>query len=103
MPQSPEPLLTRYLRHRRTWEVTLWGTWWLLNVIANSIVTSMDLERRQLPFDRWEPWTWELSSAVMIVALFPALLPFERRFPFHFDTWRRVLPWHLLGSVVFSV
>lgn len=103
MPPPTETLLARYLRYRRAWEIGLWATWWLLNAVANSIVTSLDLERRQLAFDAWEPWAWELSSAVMTFALLPAVLVFERRFPFHFGTWRQVLPWHVLGSVVFSV
>jgi hypothetical protein len=99
----PQTLLARYLHHRRAWEVGLWGAWWLINAVANSIVTSLDLARRQLAYDSWEPWVWELSSAMMMLALLPAVLAFERRFPFHFGTWRKVLPWHVLGSVVFSV
>jgi hypothetical protein len=103
MPPPTQTLLARYLRYRRAWEVGLWAAWWLLNAAANSIVTSLDLGRRQIAFDGWNPWVWELSSAVMIFALLPAVLAFERRFPFHFGTWRKVLPWHVLGSVVFSV
>jgi len=103
MPPPTQPLIARYQRHRRAWEVGLWAAWWLLNAVANSIVTSLDLERRQIAFQPWEPWTWELSSAVMIFAILPAVLTFERRFPFHFGTWRKVLPWHVLGSVAFSV
>ncbi|OHC52721.1 MAG: LytTR family transcriptional regulator, partial [Rhodanobacter sp. RIFOXYA1_FULL_67_6] len=49
------------------------------------------------------PWVWEWSSAILILALIPAVLAVERRWPFRFDTWRRSLPWHLLASVPFSL
>ena len=39
----------------------------------------------------------------MILALVPAIAWFTRRFPLHFDTWRRQLPWYLLASVAFSL
>lgn len=96
-------LLERYLRHRRAWEVTFWLLWGLLNGIANSVVSIMDIERRSLAFAWWEPVTWEFSSTVMLLALVPAVLAFERRFPLQQSTWRRVVPWHVIATVVYSV
>ena len=63
----------------------------------------MDVERRSLAFAWWEPVTWELSSTVMLLALVPAQLAFERRFPFQPGAWRRAVPWHLLATVVYSL
>ncbi len=103
MPPVTPVLLERYLRHRRAWEVTFWMVWGLLNVVANSIVAIMDVERRSLAFAWWEPVTWEFSSTVMLLALVPAQLAFERRFPFQPGTWRRAVPWHLLATVVYSL
>lgn len=54
-------------------------------------------------FDWWEPVVWEFSSAAVLFALVPAQLAFERRFPFRSDRWRRVLPWHLLATVPYSL
>lgn len=96
-------LLDRYLRHRRVWEVALWILMGLLDATANSIVVIMDHRRGSMTFDWWEPVTWEFSSTIVLLALVPALLAFDRRFPFQPGTWRRVLPWHLLATVVFSV
>lgn len=31
------------------------------------------------------------------------MIAFERRFPLGFGTWRRNLPWHLLGSFMYSI
>ena len=96
-------MLDRYLRHRRAWEVALWLLWGLVNFVANSVVVIMDYQRRALHVDWWEPVTWELSSVVMLLALMPVVLLFERRFPIQLATWKRVLPLHLLATVVYSV
>lgn len=95
--------LDRYLRHRHVWEALLATTWWLLNAAANSAVVIMDIERRSLPIPWWEPITWEYSSCIVLLALFPAQLAFDRRFPFQKDTWLRVLPPHFLASIVYSL
>jgi hypothetical protein len=39
----------------------------------------------------------------MLLLLVPAVVWFTRRFPMHWDTWRKHLPWYVAGSVVFSV
>jgi hypothetical protein len=103
MPPNTPVLLERYLRHRRAWEVTLWTLWGLLNFAANSIVALMDIQRRSLAFDWWEPVTWEFSSTVLLLALIPAQLAFERRFPVQLGTWKRMLPLHLLATIVYSL
>lgn len=51
----------------------------------------------------WQPWLWEWSSTLMFLALLPAVIAVEKRWPFRFDTWRRSLPLHLLASVPFSL
>ena len=75
----------------------------LFNGIANSITVLMDVRRVNLDFAAWEPAVWEFSSGVLMLALVPLLVVFTRRFPLHWDTWRRQLPWHLLASVAFSL
>src|SRR5678815_3678922 len=40
MSSPANPLLDRYLRSRRSWELALWTTWWLLAAAANSAVGS---------------------------------------------------------------
>ena len=78
-------------------------TWLVLEATANTIVSLFDVGRRHLPFAWWEPAVWEFSSGLVLLALLPAVLEFERRFPFHLHTWRRVWLWHALASVVFSL
>jgi hypothetical protein len=103
MPPATPTLLDRYLRHRRVWEVALWLLWGVVNFVANSVVVIMDYQRRSQDVDWWRPVTWELTSTVMLLALMPVLLLFERRFPIQVGNWKRVLPVHLIATVVYSV
>ena len=103
MPPTAHAMLDRYLQHRRVWEVGLWTAWWLLDAAANSVVVIMDIERRGLTFAWWEPVIWEYSSSLVLLALLPAVLAFDRRLPFQAETWRRALPGHLLATIPFSL
>jgi hypothetical protein len=103
MPATANARLDRYLRHRRVWEIALWTAWWLLDAAANSVVVLMDIDRRDSRFDWWEPVVWEYSSALVLLALLPAVLAFDRRLPFRAETWRRALPAHLLATIPYSL
>ena len=90
-------------RWRRPLEIGFWVVLTLINGIANSITVLMDIRRVGLDFADWEPAVWEWSSGLMMLALVPGLVWFTRRFPMHWDTWRRHLPWHVVTSLVFSL
>ena len=51
----------------------------------------------------WKPFVWELSSILVIVALIPWVVRFERRFGFDGRPRSRVLAAHMVGAIVFSV
>ena len=102
MPVTPSPL-DRFLLHRRAWEVGLWSGFLGLQCVFNSVVEMMDLDRSGTRYARWEPVVWEASSVLVLLALLPALLAFDRRHPLDAGRWRRNLPWHLIASVVYSV
>ena len=95
--------LDRYLPWKRAVEIGYWLAVTLINAIANSITVLMDVRRVDLDFATWEPAVWEISSGLLMLLLVPGLVWFTRRFPLHWDNWRRQLPWHVLGSVVFSL
>ena len=88
-----------FQRWRRPVVRAFWVLVTLLNTVFNSMVARMD--NPHLP--AWEPWTWEWSSGLLILALIPAVLAVEQRWPFRLDSWRASLPWHLLASVPFSL
>lgn len=89
--------LARYRPYRRTAEIGFWVTVLSIHMLFNSITAWIDL--RHVAFV--QPLVWELSSNLTVGLLIPALVAFERRFPLHWDTLRRNLPWHLAGTLVF--
>ncbi|MDI9240062.1 LytTR family DNA-binding domain-containing protein [Lysobacter sp. LF1] len=101
MPAASTPF--RSNAWRRVFEVGFWVVTALINAAANSITVLIDVRNNGLGFASWEPVTWEWSSAVLMLALVPAVVWFTRRAPLHWDTWRRTLPWHVLASVVFCL
>lgn len=94
--------LERYERWRRPLEAAFWVCTFLLQSAFNSVVAVVDARRTGQPWATWEPVLWETSSNLVLLALVPALVALERRFPLHWDTLRRNLPIHALASVAFS-
>ncbi|MGL6291092.1 MAG: LytTR family transcriptional regulator, partial [Silanimonas sp.] len=107
MPPKPPPVASNTAAWRGL-EIGFWVALVLVNAVANSLTVWWETRRGDPAPDAWQPaaWepaVWEASSGLMVLALIPALAWFTRRFPLHFDTWFRQLPWHVLGSVVFSL
>ena len=88
-----------FQRWRRPIEVGFWVTLTILNTVFNGLVSRIDHSRTAA----WEPWVWECSSSLLVLALIPLVVALERRWPVRFDTWRRSLPLHLLATIPFSV
>lgn len=103
MTSPPRTLLDRYQPYRRLAESGFWILSYLLNAVFNSITVAMDTQREHLGVAWWEPAVWEWSSNLMLLALVPALVAFERRYPLHLETLRRNLPRHALASVAYSL
>lgn len=91
----------RYRPLRRRAEVAFWAALLLVQAAFNSVVTLIDLRAAGRVVGSWEPVLWELSSVVVVGLLIPAIAAFERHFPLHWDTLRRHLPWHVVGSVAY--
>ena len=89
-----------YQRWRRPFEVGAWLLFFALNAIFNSVVSRIDHAGRAAA---WEPWVWEWSSTLLLLALLPAVIALERRCPLRLDSWRRNLPLHVLASLPFSL
>lgn len=103
MPQDSRDLLALYQPWRRTFEIGFWIVFFCSQAVVNSIIVLLDVDRAHLDFASWEPISWEWTSNLVILALIPALLTFERRFPLHFGSLRRQLPKHLLASMAFCL
>ena len=96
-------LLARYQPWRHIVEPGFWIILLCFQATANSVVSWLDIRRAGLDFALWEPVTWEFSSNLVILALVPAVLAFERRYPLQLATWRKNWPMHMLGSLAFCL
>jgi hypothetical protein len=56
-----------------------------------------------LPFQLWEPFVWEYSSAIGMLMLFPLLVLLLRKLPFDWLSSKRSLLYYFLASIVFSL
>jgi len=103
MPDKSRELLDLYLPWRRPFEIGFWVVSFLFGATVNSLIVWLDVQRVNLPFEAWEPVVWEWSSNLVILAMVPAVIAFERRVPLQYGLLRRHLPLHFLAAVVFSV
>ena len=95
--------LARYRPWQAVVEPALWAFFFCGQAALNSVTVWFDIERVRLNFAAWEPAVWEWSSNLVLLALVPAVIAFERRFPLTWNTWRAHGRWHALASVAFSV
>jgi hypothetical protein len=103
MPDHSRELLERYLPWRRLFEVGFWVVMLLCGAAVNTVIVLLDFRRAHLPIEAWQPAVWEWSSSLVVLALVPAIIAFERKVPLMFGVLRRNLPWHFLAAVLFSV
>lgn len=88
-----------FQRWRRSFEIGFWVVLYVCNASFNSLDAQVDHPLTSA----WEPWCWEWSSALLMLALIPALVWLGGRWPIRLDNWRRTLPLHLAATVPFSL
>ncbi|MHA6205047.1 LytTR family DNA-binding domain-containing protein [Dyella soli] len=93
----------KFQRWRRPFEVGFWLLLCAVNTVFNGTVSWYDNVRRSQRASSFEPWVWETSSSLMLLALVPLVVLATRRWPFRLDSWRHSLVVHLLLSVPFSL
>ena len=103
MSSEPSDFLPVYLRWRRPIEIAAWVALFAITATANSVVVTLDFQRQHMPFDPWEPWVWEWTSNMTMLALVPLIVLAERRMPLRFGVLRRHLAGHVLVSIGISI
>lgn len=80
------------------------GIYLFLNNTINATTTWMEYSRNSTPpFQLWEPFVWEYSSALSTLLLFPILLTLFGRLPLLFANIKRQIVIHIVASIMFSV
>ncbi len=69
---------------------------------VNAVTANVDAERAGVTADTSLPWLYEYSSAVVLLALYPAVLLLVRRMPVLTSNWQTHVPLYLGCSVIFS-
>jgi hypothetical protein len=95
--------LARYQPWRRLFETGFWVAVLTTQVIFNSVVTWIDLQRGARGFAFWQPLVWEVTSNLAVGLLIPAIVAFERRVPLRSATLPRNLWPHLGASLAFCL
>ncbi|HEX9391409.1 MAG TPA: LytTR family DNA-binding domain-containing protein [Usitatibacteraceae bacterium] len=106
-PVSPPAIHQDWLARYQLWRKWVEPGFWIVTLCAqaavNSVVVQLDIERVHLKFAPWEPVVWEWTSHLLILALVPAVITFERRFPLQFGSLKRNLWPHLAASLAFCL
>lgn len=103
MGHTSESLLARYQAVRRPLEVAFWLVVISAQCALNTAVAIWDARAAQLNIPAMHLLLWEASSHLVVLGLIPVLVAWERRYPLHWDSLVRHLPWHIVGSIGFSV
>ena len=70
--------------------------------LINAVSLLTDAERAGLAIDPREPWIFEITSVVVLIALVPLVARLERWMPVSAETWMPALGVYAVGSIVFS-
>ncbi|HYF19819.1 MAG TPA: LytTR family DNA-binding domain-containing protein [Ramlibacter sp.] len=103
MPDTLPGWLSRYRRHERTADTGFWVLVLLAQVAFNSLVIWIDLRRFHPAQGFGQPLLLEVTSTLVVGALIPLVVAWERRHPIRLDTLPGCLGWHLLGSLGFTL
>ena len=95
--------LARYQPWRHIVEPGFWVVLHCFAATVNTVIVMMDIERTGQNFAQWKPALWEWSSHLALLALVPAVIRFDRRYPLAMGQLKQNLPKHLAASVIYSI
>lgn len=90
----------------QTWYITgaLISFFFINNtIIATSVIMEAERQGGELPFQWWQPFAWEYSSAIGTLILIPGLFFLLKKFPIEWRNLKRTIPLYLAISIPFSV
>jgi two-component system LytT family sensor kinase len=93
---EPRPGLMRWLRPG-------WPLYIALTLLLGAYLGLNQLIDLDSGHAVWEPFVWELSSALVMLALIPVIVRVERRFPLDAQARWRIIVMHVASAVTFSI
>ena len=80
------------------------SVYFFINSIINASTVWMEHSRHgESSISLWEPFTWEFSSALATLCIFPAIVWLFKRYPPRLIEIKKQLLIHLIGSILFSL
>ena len=97
--------LAHFQKYKLRYEMAILFCYFLINgtLLATSVIMEAKRKGTSLPFQLWEPFVWEYSSAISMLMLFPILVLLLRKMPFDWLSIKRSLFHYFLASVAFSL
>lgn len=92
-----------YQRRAALWDSLAWALLLAMVVTVNATTELMEYARAGRSIRPWEPFLWEVSSALAWTALLYPIVRFNARWPLAWGTFRRHGFYHLLFSLPISV
>lgn len=99
MPDLPQSLQ----QNRRLIETGFWFLYLATNAVVEALSVITERARIGQPLERWEPFCWEFSSAILTGALVLAVARLNRTFRLTAESWRLPLFVHTLATVPYSL
>ena len=95
--------LQHFQRYKIKYEMLFLCCYFLINstLLATSVVMEAQRRNTELPFELWEPFSWEYASAISMVMLIPAIYIFTRKFVFDWQAIGKTIFIYFLASIVF--
>lgn len=98
-----------FVKHQRLWGALFLLAWFSINILVLATTQLMEFQREGKTIPFWEPLSWEVSSAMMILLLIPlgifihdrwlVALSFKQKILFHFLLTLPFSVVHILGMV----
>jgi len=97
--------LQHFQKYKLGYEIGLLFCYFFINntLLATSVIMEAQRNYTELPFQVWEPFVWEYSSALSALLLFPVMFLLLKKVPFRWQSIKRSLLYYFLASVVFSL
>jgi len=97
--------LQHFQKHKLRYEIGFLFCFFLINstLLATSVIMEGQRNYAVLPFQLWEPFIWEYSSALSALLLFPLIVLLLKKIPFSWQAIKLSLFYYFIASVAFSL